>query len=274
MGDVDGDGKLDVLHVVATFAPQWWSPGPDATKPWIKGAELRYPQQQGGAIGDLDGDGRNDIVVGDRWWYKRGADASMWAPIGIARGDFAPNAPAAGSAPLTTLGDIDGDGDMDIVMSTHWGGNVAWIENQDGKGTMMVTHMIAGPGAPFAARRAPLHNMVALDFDNDGDLDVFAGENEGSQWMFENTNGKGSFAEHMFATGPGHEARAADVDCDGDLDIAGKPWGDLADGPVGGTETIRAHVYYKNELVERGGTPVFVRPKAEVWNVPNKGACK
>jgi len=68
--------------------------------------------------------------------------------------------------------------------------------------------------------------------------------------------------------------RPADVDCDGDLDFVGVPWGDLSDGSAGQSETIRSHVYFKNELVERGGPAVFARPKGEVWNVPNKGACR
>ena len=28
------------------------------------------------------------------------------------------------------------------------------------------------------------------------------------------------------------------------------------------------------EIVEKGGKPLFDRPKGEVWNVPNKGKCK
>ena len=88
---------------------------------------------------------------------------------------------------------------------------------------------------------------------------MFSGENQGSLWIYENTDGKGTFAEHLIASGPAHEAKAADVDCDGDLDIAGKPWGDPGDGAAGRSETIRAHVYFKNELVERGGT-AGVRP--------------
>ena len=273
MGDVNGDGKLDVLHVVNSIQPQWWTPGANATMPWTRGALLRYNQQQGGAIGDIDGDGKNDILVGDRWWYKLASGAD-WTPMAIPRSDFSPNAPTGGSAPLTALADIDGDGDLDMVFQTHWGGNVAWVANDDGKGTMLTPRMIAGPGGVVARKSAPLHNLVALDFDNDGDIDIYSGENQGTQWMYENTDGKGAFMEHNFASGPGHEARAADVDCDGDLDIAGKSWGDPGDGAAGSTETIRAHVYYKNELVERGGPAVFARPKGEVWNVPNKGRCK
>jgi len=171
-------------------------------------------------------------------------------------------------------GDIDGDGDMDLAMSTHWGTNVAWIENKDGKGTAWVLHNIP----PTARGNIVLHDVVADDFDNDGDLDIMVAENQGSLWIYENTDGKGgAFTEHKIATGPGHEARAADVDCDGDLDIVGKSWSDPNDGRAGQSEIpelLGHHVYYKNELVERGGKPLFERPKGEVWNVPNKGKCK
>jgi FG-GAP-like repeat len=277
IGDLNADNKLDALYLVRDIDPQWWTPGADPTKTWTRTVLSAYRQQQGGAIGDLDGDGRNDALAGDRWWYKSPAPGGMWTPMPIpASSDFASSG-TTGSAPLTTMGDIDGDGDLDIVMSSHWGYNVAWIENRDGKGTMFAVHMIAGPNAPFPARTAVLHNVLAYDFDNDGDIDVQVGENVGAQWIFENTNGKGTWAEHKYAVGPGHEARAADVDCDGDLDIVGKSWSDPNDGAAGRTEIaalLGHHVYYRNELVERGGTPVFMRPKGEVWNVPNKGLCR
>jgi hypothetical protein len=273
VGELTGDGKFDVLYVVNSIKPQIWSPGADATMPWTRVAMFPYNQQQGGAIGDLDGDGKNDVLVGDRWWYRA---STNWSPVSIpAAPNFAAGGSMNGTAPITWLGDIDGDGDLDIVLQQHWGTRVAWFENTDGKGTAWTSHAIVGPGAPFAAKtRGILHGLFAFDFDNDGDLDIFSGENEGSLWIYENMNGKGMFAEHLIAQGPAHEARAADVDCDGDLDIAGKPWGDPGDGAAGRSETIRAHVYFKNELVERGGTPVFNRPKGEVWNVPNKGLCK
>jgi hypothetical protein len=277
VGDVTGDGKFEVLYVVSSIMPQVWIPGANATQTWTRGPVFPYRQQQGGFIGDLDGDGRNDILVGDRYWYKQPAAAGgQWAVMNLPEtSNFAPGSSANGSAPITAIADIDGDGDMDVVAQQHWGSKVAWFENTDGKGVTWTAHMIVGAGGPFAAKtRNILHGLLAADFDNDGDVDVLSGENQGMLWMYENSNGKGMFAEHVVATGPAHEARAADVDCDGDLDIAGKPWGDPNDGAAGRSETIRAHVYFKNELVERGGTPVFARPKGEVWNTPNKGRCK
>jgi hypothetical protein len=276
IGDVTGDGKFDVLYVVNSIAPQWWTPGADATQRWTLGSMFPYRQQQGGAIGDLDGDGRNDILVGDRYWYKQPAQAGgQFTPMTLPETrNFAPGASPNGSAPITMIADLDGDGDFDIVLQQHWGTKLAWLQN-GGNGASWTEHMIVGAGGPFAAKtRGILHGLLANDFDNDGDVDVLSGENQGSIWIYENTDGKGTFAEHLVATGPCHEPRAADVDCDGDLDIAGKPWGDPGDGAAGRSETIRAHVYFKNELVERGGMALFARPKGEVWNVPNKGLCK
>src|SRR5262249_3646855 len=104
-----------------------------------------------------------------------------------------------------------------------------------------------------------LHTIVAADFDNDGDLDIFAGQNVGPSFIYENTDGKGTFVEHMVvADFRGHEARVADGDWDGDLDIAGAPWGEP---PTGGEQGMppRDHVYMQNMLVERGGPALFTR---------------
>jgi hypothetical protein len=274
VGDLTNDGKLDVVYVERTIDPQWGNPGTNPTQPWTIAHLSAYRQQQGGSIGDLDGDGWADIAVGDRWWYKNpGMAGGMFTPMPIpANATFAPGAGANGSEPITMMADIDGDGDNDIAMHTHWGGNIAWMENRDGKGTMWVAHTLA-PGM-FQAK-TNLHGILLADFDNDGDVDMFIAQNQGNIWIYENTDGKGTFAEHLVATGPGHEARVADVDCDGDLDVVGKPWGNIAEGRGEVTDDrLRAHVYFKNELVERGGKAVFDRPKFEVWNVPNKGRCK
>jgi hypothetical protein len=286
MGDLNNDGKLDALFVVRTIDPQWWTPGANPTMQWTRTVLSTYRQQQGGAIGDLDGDGKNEAIVGDHWWYKLGVN-NMWTPVAfatdstaaspafVALGGFEPaNTPQEGSNPLMMVADIDGDGDYDVAMSTHWGTNLAWMENKDGKGMAWVLHMVR----PTARGNNVLHDMVADDFDNDGDIDLLVAENQGALWIYENTDGHGmTFTEHKIAMGPGHEARAADVDCDGDLDIVGKSWSDPNDGSAGSSEIaalLGHHVYYKNELVERGGTPVFARPKGEVWNVPDKGGCR
>ena len=246
IGDINGDGKQDVVWVWDQIDAQWRTPGADATKAWPLGAAFQYRQTQGGFVGDVDGDGHQDVLVGKQYWYRNvDGKGTQWTTVNF------PN--QFDDSPLTTMGDIDGDGDTDFAMCTHFGARVAWFENVDGKGVTMTMHII-GNG------KNKLHSIFALDFDNDGDLDIYSGESTGTAWIWENTNGKGAFTEHAVSkTARGHDARVGDVDCDGDLDIIGKPWGE-------GEPEPRDHIYLKNELVEKGGKAVFERPKGEVWH--------
>jgi hypothetical protein len=256
IGDVTGDQKPDALYIHRNFQPQFWSPGADPTQLWQRGPLLEHNQQQGGAIADFDQDGDNDILVGYRWWYRNTkGDGSAWETVEIFASGF-------DDEPLTYQGDFDADQDIDFAMVTHFGGRVAWARNEDGKGQTFSLHMLA-------TDKDFLHTIVAADFDNDGDLDLLVGNNVGKSFVFDNSDGKGAFVEHLIAADTrSHEARVGDVDCDGDLDIVGAPWGDQNEG---GEESKppRDHVYLKNELVERGGTPRFDRQPFELGITAN-----
>jgi hypothetical protein len=252
IGDVNNDKKPDLLYFMTAINSQWWTPGANPTQQWTIGNVFTtHPTRQGGAVGDIDGDGKNDILNGREWWYRNvNGDGMMWEEVHIQAGTMFDN------EPLTNLGDLDGDGDMDLVMITHWGGETgarfAWFENVDGKGRDFTMHQLdMGLGW--------LHTIVAADFDNDGDLDVYVGKNVGPQWIWEN-DGKGHFTKRTAALDfRGHNAKVGDVDCDGDLDVVGSPWGDPNEGGEA-THPPRDAVYLKNMCVEMGTCqPLFAR---------------
>ncbi|CAN0125063.1 unnamed protein product, partial [Ectocarpus fasciculatus] len=121
--------------------------------------------------------------------------------------------------------DIDGDGDIDIISAYYDGnstssdffdGRIIWFEN-DGSGSFAEGRDV---GLLDSAR-----SVVAVDLDNDGDVDLVACDNVGGKIVwYENTDGTGSFSEAIdIAVDTGVfsvSVIAVDLDGDGDFDLA------------------------------------------------------
>jgi len=212
--DVDGDGWLDFV----TGGAWYRNTGRPRAEPFeriVFDADLNGVHDV--VVGDVDGDTRPDVfTMSDKnnlRWYRIPADPrEFWQ-----RHDVGPSVHAG-----VALGDVDGDGDLDVVRSN------VWFENVDGKGTRWLTHETI----PFGNPRQPFPlatYCVIVDIDGDGDADLVMTENEikgGRIAWLENADGKGLvWKPHELTPGDSalrgayHSLAVADFDNDGDLDI-------------------------------------------------------
>ncbi|MDQ7014332.1 MAG: VCBS repeat-containing protein [Planctomycetota bacterium] len=187
-----------------------------------------YPEQKYILIHDVNRNGNLDIVA------QRGRLIDLRFGSGDGIFDDVPFQQFfAGTLRRATLGDIDADGDIDIVATGNDPGPVIKVITNDGSGNFTLVAAMAAPST--------VYERVALaDFDADGDLDILAWTASHGLWIYENTP-DGFFSQiHAIPHrdgGPAAVPFAVEISINGRIDIV---VGDTEDGVRGYT------VYYNN----------------------------
>ncbi len=219
--DVDGDGKPDMViansgSATISVLRNTSTSGNISATAKVDFATGSFPTSV--AIGDVDGDGKPDIVVANagsstisvfRNTTTAGSiDASSFA----AKVDFATGTTQYGIA----IADVDGDGKADVITANQNSNNISILRNTSTSGSISVAAKV-----DFTAGTTP-RSVAAGDVDGDGKTDlVVANNNSNTISVMRNTSSPGSISiapKVDFTTGTTPRSVAI-----GDLDGDGKP---------------------------------------------------
>ncbi|MEW5922653.1 MAG: FG-GAP-like repeat-containing protein [Candidatus Zixiibacteriota bacterium] len=210
--DIDNDGDLDYINCMGDYVNFYLN---DGTGHFSYDTSYNvYPGEvYGGRVADLDNDGFVDIVV-------NGHGYSYQANILWNKGDgtfLVQNIPPNGISKDVDVGDIDNDGDYDLLWSNNASASAIYTNNGNRDFGFLVwfidTYSNGYPWSTFA------------DLNSDGYLDVLLLEYLTSKaYRFVN-NGAGDYTQLGSPTGQAGNYkiyRSPDVDNDGDDDISPK----------------------------------------------------
>lgn len=219
IGDIDGDGDVDIYAPEATAAPAALFVN-DGTGVFTDEGDTRLPDVTlatgSTRFGDLDDDGDLDIVAADHV-----VSGDVLVLLNDGTGVFAELADAV---PFNVgqdindldLLDVDRDFDLDLLTNAHAGSDRIWIN--DGTGTFEDSDFNSAGGLHYGPG--------VCDVDGDTDLDIWI-DNQGPSYterLWAN-DGTGTFTDVTVAQVSGNVEGAddngiicADTDSDGDLD--------------------------------------------------------
>lgn len=221
VGDFNGDWKPDVVVRTNAKVHVWIQETPDS---W-KEKSMDIHDHEGMHIGDLDGD--PDVVLNGFWletpedplnaeWLEHNIDEKWWNQK---TGKWMDN-----NCRVRCV-DMNRDGSLDVLLSNSEkpGYPVSWYEAKDPKNGPWTEHVIG--------QIDYCHTAVPGDMDNDGDLDVVAGElihgtdpdPDGPHpvVVFINEGDALNWKKQELSTTGVYAAELGDLDDDADLDIVG-----------------------------------------------------
>ena len=238
--DIDADGDLDLVVGDNFGTLYYYRNTGTATAPAytlqsgtdnpFNGIDVGFSSAP--SLADIDGDGDLDLVVGDLFgtlqYYKNTGTAT--APVyTLQSGTDNPfNGIDVGSWSKPSFADIDGDGDLDLVLGDKYG-SLKYYKNI-GSATAPAYTLQSGTANPFDGINFGYYSSPSFaDIDGDGDLDLAVGDQQGTLNYYRNTGSATAPAYSLqsgtanpfngFDVGDYSTPSFADIDGDGDLDL-------------------------------------------------------
>jgi hypothetical protein len=183
IADIDGIGKPQGLFHTGGYLGYVRPDYTDATKKWTfvpispKGKWQRYTHGYG--AGDINGDGKTDIIEAGGWWENPGKDLPAGQTWKVHPFQFATD----GAQMLVY--DVDGDGLNDVITAWHCHqyGIVWWKQVKDEKGEISFKQNIIldpktgeGVGSVKGVKFSQPHALDLVDVDGDGLKDFVVGK--------------------------------------------------------------------------------------------------
>ena len=217
--DVDGDGDLDLVV------------------PYLNGTTISVHYNQGNglftnsqlitvgynptcmAVGDVDADGDLDLVVGHGATYMNASKISVCLNSGSGQFTVSQSLPISTDPWDATIGDIDGDGDLDLLLANFTSSSTVSVRRNNGSGVFSGNQEVVAY-SPF--------RLTVGDVDGDGDLDLVEAAYSQNRVAVQLNDGRGNFSPRstIYLAGTQNLRVAVgvtlgDVDGDGDLDLLG-----------------------------------------------------
>ena len=174
-------------------------PSAESGLPFVAGKPSQGSPRSGACFFDYDNDGRADLLL-----LNGGADrkVGLYRNVGGRFEDATAEAHLAisGRAFSCVAGDYDNDGWTDVVVALESG---LRLFHNEGNGTFRDVTETSGLGAGIARPFA----VTLVDYDHDGDLDLYATAFAGGPRLWRN-NGNGTFTDVSSATVPADVADA------------------------------------------------------------------